>query len=88
MLVVPCSLETLAPWGRRIESLMRERERESSGTSLSIVLSRLEDGGTSWGTLMGLEDGGTSWGTLMGLYELAPLPATWAPFPASHEATG
>ena len=75
MLVVPCSLETLAPWGRRIESLMRERERESSGTSLSIVLSRLEDGGTSWGTLMGL-------------CELAPLPATWAPFPASHEATG
>lgn len=28
MLVVPCSLETLAQWGRRIESLMRERERK------------------------------------------------------------
>lgn len=53
MFVAPCSLETLAPWGGGIESLMRERVRGSSGMSLRIVLSGLEGGGTSWGALTG-----------------------------------
>lgn len=56
MFVVPCSLETLAPWGGRTESLVRERVRGSSGLSLRMVLRRLEGGGTAWGALRGCVD--------------------------------
>ena len=54
MLVVPCSLETLAPWGRRIESLMRERERERKFRDESQY--RPEQAGRWW-NLLGNSDG-------------------------------